>query len=163
MPLSPPLRVPYGRFIPTVTDALIKHLTDGVPMKYAAPASGVSDMTVSRWMKRGNKALEAEQQGQVLDDTERAYAVFALNVENARSQSIANRVKDVVTAGSKGNWQASAWYLERQLPQDFGKTERHEVTGQEGGPIQIGQAEVITEAQRIVQESMKELPEGSDE
>lgn len=33
-------------------------------------------------------------------------------------------------------WQASAWFLERKYPQEYGRFTRLEHTGKEGGPIQ---------------------------
>lgn len=36
----------------------------------------------------------------------------------------------------RGNWQAAAWCLERLLPEYFARTERHEVTGRDGGPVE---------------------------
>lgn len=36
----------------------------------------------------------------------------------------------------RGTWQAAAWQLERGWPEHFARTERHELSGPDGGPVE---------------------------
>jgi hypothetical protein len=42
-------------------------------------------------------------------------------INSRRGEAIANRVLRIKKAGEKGVWTADAWWLERQLPEDFGQ------------------------------------------
>ena len=47
-----------------------------------------------------------------------------------------NRNVVLIQKAAQTNWQASAWYLERSDPTNWGKRERHEVSGPDGKPIE---------------------------
>ena len=36
-------------------------------------------------------------------------------------------IQQIMAAGTKGNWQANAWLLERKYPDEFGRREKQEV------------------------------------
>jgi hypothetical protein len=38
---------------------------------------------------------------------------------------------------SKKSWTAAAWWLERKFPDEFAQRSRYELTGQNGGPVQV--------------------------
>ena len=53
-------------------------------------------------------------------------ARLALAVEKARAECVARKAKRVQEAGEKP-WQADAWWLERNLPNLYGRNQRVEV------------------------------------
>jgi hypothetical protein len=149
----------YGTFCEPVTEVVIARTKAGVPFRFACEAGGTSPHSGYRWMNRGQECVAREREtGVALTGKDYLYAKFFLDMQAARAEAIAARVSHIADAGSKGAWQADAWWLERQVPQEFGQVNRHELTGAEGGAIQIGQAEIIKQAQEIVGERMKELP-----
>jgi hypothetical protein len=44
---------------------------------------------------------------------------------------------NIDNSAKNGTWQASAWILERKQPKKWGRYDRTEITGADGGPIQI--------------------------
>lgn len=59
-----------------------------------------------KWMARGRK------------ETEGIYFQFVQAIKKARSEAMDRNVEIIQTAAKK-TWQAAAWYLERQFPEEF--------------------------------------------
>lgn len=100
-------------------------------MKTAAAYAGIHVDTIENWIKRG---AQAEQN----DDTtapELPYRAFYVSVQEAFA---AAEIRDVALIGKAATdqWQAAAWRLERRYPEKWGRRERHEHSGPEGGPVQ---------------------------
>ena len=85
---------------------------------------GIHEATYHEWVKRG-------EQGEPL------YADFREAVTKARSESELRNVQNINRAASSGQWQASAWFLERSHPRKWGRMQKLELTGAEGGPIEV--------------------------
>lgn len=49
---------------------------------------------------------------------------LAKEVVRAKAMRKAYHLQNVVNAARDGNWQASAWYLERAYPQEYGRCQR---------------------------------------
>lgn len=49
---------------------------------------------------------------------------LAKEVTRAKAMRKAYHLQNVVNAARDGNWQASAWYLERAYPQEYGRCQR---------------------------------------
>lgn len=58
---------------------------------------------------------------------------FGAELEKADAAGKVHHLKRIRNAEP---WQASAWYLERKYPQEWGRKERVEHSGANGGPIQ---------------------------
>jgi hypothetical protein len=69
--------------------------------------------------------------------TEVIFLQFLQRVEQARAEAITKKVAVIAKAGNEGDWRAAAWYLERQAPEDFGKTDRFEIGGTNGEAIKV--------------------------
>lgn len=102
-----------------------------MPKKYAGAAAGVDYTTIHEWEERGAKGEEP-------------FATFARAMKDARSQHIAMRLQQIESG--KGDWKRHAWLLERLEPMTFGPTSRTQVTGADGGPLQMAAQVVVVPA-----------------
>lgn len=91
-----------------VRDPLITRIRNGSPIKEACASVGIQRDTYYKWMQRGEAATSGE------------YRDFYNDVEKAKADSIMESII-VVRKAAKENWQAAAWWLERRLPQEFGR------------------------------------------
>jgi len=80
-------------------DQIADLVAHGTPHYLAAQAVGIDQSTFYRCIN--------------------AHPEFKALLDSQRAQSIAARVKRIKEAGEKGVWQADAWYLERQVPEQF--------------------------------------------
>ena len=64
-------------------------------------------------------------------------ATFRNAVEKAEADAEARFVGQIVKAAHDGTWTAAAWWLERRRREHYGKQERVEVTGADGGPVRF--------------------------
>jgi len=94
---------------PEIQEQICKHISIGVPFKYAALACGISERTLYNWLERGEK----EKRGK--------YFQFLQAVKEAEARSIVRDIAILEKAAQEGKWQAVAWRLERRHPQDFGR------------------------------------------
>lgn len=99
--------------------AIAGRVAVGMPLLYAAQAEGVAKNTVHEWIRRGR--------GEDDRPATELLSWFAGEMEKARAESIQRAVQAVYEDPS---WQARAWWLERRLPDEFGRRERMEHTGE---------------------------------
>jgi hypothetical protein len=87
-----------------------------MPKTLAALSLGVSKQQLYRWENSSPQIAEA--------------------VEAAEAEAVGIYLAYVAQAASRGQWQASAWMLERRWPELFGRLiAEHQGVG--GGPVQI--------------------------
>ncbi len=55
------------------------------------------------------------------------------------------------------DWKAAAWLLERMDPARFARITRHEVTGAEGGPVEVSGLDARAEVERVLNETAERL------
>jgi len=119
--------------------AILDFIRIGTPVKHAVVASGVSEAAFYNAMSRG--LAERERLKMVPNakenPTEVGYLQFLESVERARSEAVAKKVASITKAAIEGDWRASAWWLERQVGSEFGKTDRIEIGGQGGEAIKV--------------------------
>jgi len=97
--------------------------------KVAAAACGIHYDTLMYWQTRGKR----EEKGM--------YREFYEALEQAEGEGEARLVVKIVEDGS---WQALMTILERKYPERWGRLSRVELTGKEGGAIEIDQTTAIT-------------------
>lgn len=107
-----------------IRDKIVEAILAGNYQDAAARYAGIDPATYYRWMQKGDGA----------DD---AYGEFREAIENAKATAEVENVAIIKRAARDGTWQAAAWWLERTRPQKFGRKERYEVTGAEGGSLQV--------------------------
>lgn len=93
-------------------ETICTEIKRGVPYKYASRIAGTSDTTVYNWRKRG----EAEP-----EDSTSLYRKLYDEFERAKALAVAYRVETIRKASEAGQWQSSAWWLERVVPEEFGR------------------------------------------
>lgn len=116
---------------PEVIERICTEVARGMPKKYAGALLGIHYTTLHEWEERGSR-------------DEEPFATFARALAIARSQHIAMRLQAIESG--EGDWKRQAWLLERLEPTTFGPTSRTQVTGADGGPVQMAAQVVVVPA-----------------
>jgi hypothetical protein len=139
-----------GVFVSKLTDEVVAQVVEalraGAPPEVACAYAGVVRATYYNWLKRGRDAIDAANGDLPQVIAENEYARFVVSVDNALARFVVGNMSRIGIAGrqnSEGQWQALAWQLERRFPALFGRKTRHEITGKDGGPIQLEHAIVL--------------------
>lgn len=119
-----------------VFNAVMQALRAGNYQEVAARYAGISESTYWSWLERGKRERERIEDGIEPNSTETIYREFLEEVEQARAAAEVRMVGLIATA-AKDTWQAAAWYLERSKPNQWGRRDRHEITGRDGAPVVI--------------------------
>lgn len=121
-----------GRKVAKIDDPkvvlLIQALRGGNYVETACLYAGLAPSTVYRWVERGNNEKTRQSEGQSADPTESQYIELCEAVEKARAEAIVANVTIIQQAARTGTWQAAAWWLERTMPNQFGRRIQAEVT-----------------------------------
>jgi hypothetical protein len=116
-------------------DRVLDALRAGNTRRAAAQYAGVDDRSLRRWIER--------------------FVHFAAAIEKAEADAEVRHVANIARAAQEGTWQASAWWLERRRPDDYGRRERIDVTVRQtaerlGAELGIDPDDLIREAERIL-------------
>lgn len=115
---------------------------------------------IVRAIKQGNTLTNAAKMGgihyETLKDWRGRYQEFSAAVEKAEAEAESLHVNAIVSAGVSGNWQASAWWLERRRTGDWRKpSDRLEVHDYrkeaEAVAAEIGKPELAEQIAREMQ------------
>lgn len=121
-----------GRKVAKIDDPkvvlLIQALRGGNYVETACLYAGLAPSTVYRWVERGNNEKARQAAGQSPDPTESQYIELCEAVEKARAEAIVANVTIIQQAARTGTWQAAAWWLERTMPNQFGRRIQAEVS-----------------------------------
>ena len=88
----------------------------GATYELAAKYAGIAESTFYVWMKDHPEFSEAVHAGEG-----KAAIVWLAKIEQA----------------GKDDWRALAWKAERRFPKSYGKSDRVELTGKDGGAVQV--------------------------
>jgi hypothetical protein len=126
------------KFTEETASEIIRLVRACVTISHAAEICGISRTAAHNWRVRGEREQQQAERGHKLTAEENRYAQFALDLARARATAAA---KDIATinhaAHAQKDWKAAAWRLERQLPKEFGARAAVELTGKDGGPVEI--------------------------
>ena len=114
------------KLTPAVQERIVQAISAGNYQDVAARYAGINPATYYRWM------ADAEA-----DDAPDALREFRDAVESARAGAEVRAIALINRAAQDGTWQAAAWYLERSHPHRWGRFQRTEVSGPQGGPVEI--------------------------
>ena len=112
-----------------LTKELIEKAADiiarGNYYKVAMDILGISKPTWYRWMQQGevdeNKGINSLERD------------FFNSIKKAEADAIDRNLSIIQKAAMEGNWQASAWYLERKYPEQWGKRDNVNLTTDKDG------------------------------
>lgn len=121
----------------TRKEAIATMLKAGAYVDDACRAVGIARATFYNWMQRGNVQRERLNAGLEIEPNEAQYLDFLDTVEEADAEGIIGHLMNIDNAAKNGTWQASAWILERKQPKKWGRYDRTEISGPDGGAIQI--------------------------
>lgn len=110
---------------PETHHKIVMYIKAGGYIETAAVAAGVHKTTLYDWLKKATKEKEGP------------YRAFADDVDKALAESEMMDVGRISKAAQDGVWQAAAWRLERKHPERWGRREKIEHVGKDGGAISI--------------------------
>tara|TARA_B100000287_G_C20648042_1_gene785835 strand:- start:1380 stop:1769 length:390 start_codon:yes stop_codon:yes gene_type:complete len=111
-----------------VTKSICNFLRAGYFVEDASRMAGISRTTLYRWIDRGKKERDEEEDS--------LYADFVDAIEKARAEAEGFHLNVINKAASRGVWQASSWWLERSF-EKWGKTHKVSLGGDEEAPVNI--------------------------
>ena len=113
--------MPPSKLTPEVTKRVCEAIKLGATYADAAGFGGISYETLRSWM-----ASESPK-----------HLAFSAAVKDAQAAGKIGLLAKIEKAINDGAWQAAAWKLERRDPQGYGRMERVELTGKDGGAVQV--------------------------
>lgn len=125
-------RVPEGK-----RAKVLELARKGRPIELVADVLGISRETIRNATARARDALARQEAGEALSDEDASELEFVSALLVARAERAFELQDGVEAGGGEVDWRALAWSLERSQPDVFGTRTRTEVTGAEGGPVQI--------------------------
>ena len=94
---------------PQTTERLLEAFKLGqTSITMACAYAGIGERTYYTWMEKG-------------DTGEEPYAQFRQDIEKARADAVMTNLVVIRKAAAEGTWQAAAWWLERSMPQQYGR------------------------------------------
>ena len=112
------------RLTPERAARIVALIRAGNYLEVAASAAGVSRTSLRRWLKIGDRMKTGP------------HADFAAAVEKASGEAECRDVALISKAAAE-HWQAAAWRLERKNSSRWGRTQKTELTGKDGGPVAV--------------------------
>lgn len=107
---------------------LAKNIRTGIPYKYAASLSGISEASFYAYMAEADKIdKELRKAGREATASESIYLELMEAIKKANADSIKKNLKTIQSHSEK-EWQAAAWLLERRDPENFGRRDKLAVT-----------------------------------
>ena len=121
---------------PELIDGITSLIRAGnIPVR-AAQAKGVPRSTWYSWLARGRVAAGRRHDGVAVPEPEQIFVDLVDTIERAESESQVIAVNYLMKAVPTAPNAAIAW-LERRFPREWQRSERHEVSGPDGGPVQV--------------------------
>ena len=108
---------------PKITQIVKEALEDGQTIKTACQMSGICVSTFYQWMDKGEEGRE--EYVEFMETVKRAEPVI--------KKVLLDKIKNAE------QWQAAAWILERRFSDEWGKTDRLEISGRDGEAIKVKQ------------------------
>ena len=130
--------MPTGRkslleITPEIQTLLVEQIEAGQPIRYACALAGIGETAFFSWLEKGRE-----------DGCKPEYADFAKAITRARGRKVHRLLKSIEDAGGiesavtgQRDWKALAWLAERTEPEFFSPKQKTEITGKDGGPVQV--------------------------
>lgn len=137
---------------PQVIEAITKALKAGCTKKDACSLASISEQTFYRWLREGEKDSEGGEAWQFCESIKKAIA-------EARARNVT-----IIQKHAVNNWTAAAWWLERSDPESWGKRDKVEMTGADGGAMEmkvISENEINDEEIADIMTKLSKVREGA--
>lgn len=138
-------------------EAICTALEKGNTRTSAALLAGINRATLYRWMQEHASFCDAIEKAEA-----EAQERLLHRIRVAAEVGMTVTRKDGEVVEYPGAWQAAAWILERRWPTQYGRTSTVEMTGKDGGPIEVTQGlndhEVVLLRQAIDRERSAREP-----
>ena len=132
-------------------------LADSKPI-FAFQSVGLSESTYYDWKRQAGEAVAPFSH--LFEDIKKAQSVcLASNLELIKAAAVGGGVTtrktttkrdgsvEVIETMQGPQWQAGAWLAERTYPDEYGRKNRFEMTGKDGGPVEVSLADVARAAE----------------
>lgn len=139
-------------------------LGSGAHLSTAASYAGVSPSTLSKWIKEGQRLREVlEAVRSDPDDTRepspQEWELIWLTEELEAAEAKAEHgLVEIVQGAAQEEWKAAAWLLERRFKERWAR--RSEMTGADGGALQVDDVAVRRQQVMDALEAVKERLDG---
>lgn len=110
-----PRHRPFGETIEEAFPHILAKVNQGMPVSQACELAGFLRATLHEWMAAQTVRREELTQARAAADEKLVYGLYAKADDDPR---------------------VAQWILERKRPDEWGRAERVEVTGKDGGPIE---------------------------
>jgi len=121
---------------------LLEALRHGDFVDDACAYAAISEQTYYRWQREGYELQRRIDAGETLTDEETAIRKLCEAIKEAELVGQHAALAVIQRAANSGTWQAAAWFLERRNKKWSNRTE---VTGPDGGPVQVTSREELTD------------------
>ncbi|MBA7478831.1 hypothetical protein ES707_14259 [subsurface metagenome] len=111
-----------SKLTPELQDKIIKYIKAGNYNKVACQMVGIWEKTYYRWIKRGEKALELEEEGKEISESEKIYCQFCQSIRQAEAEAEIRNVT-VIYVAAKEDWHAAMEILARKYHDRWGRKE----------------------------------------
>jgi len=111
---------------PELKDKICSYIRGGSYIETAVLAVGISKQTFFNWMHRANdevKRINKTPRARIRK-SEEIYIDFLDSIEKAQAESEVKDILRIEKAAGSGQWQASAWRLERKNPDRWGRRDK---------------------------------------
>lgn len=85
----------------TIGELVVQNVARGFTHRDAAAGAGINPGSLTTWLYRGRTALARQDAGEDIPESEQVYAAFAAQVEDAKAQARAAKVKVIEDAAFK--------------------------------------------------------------
>lgn len=127
-----------SKYTPATVKKIVDALGAGNTRRAACAYGGVDEKTLANWMRR--------------------YSDFSDAVKEAEASAEVGHVARIAQAAASGTWTASAWWLERRRPDDWGRKDKLDITAtirrlvRDAGLGEEAEAEALAEAEHFLTE-----------
>lgn len=133
--------MPRGRptkLTPEVHKAIVDAVGLGATYATAAACAGVTYETFNEWIKTGENAKRKS-----------IYSDFSEAVRKAEAECKYKATKVIIKAMADGEWKAALEFLRRRDRAEWGDNIKQELTGKDGGPIDVATMSPSEIAERV--------------
>lgn len=99
-----------------IIDSFCNGLSIGLTARAACDYAGISEQSYYTYINQAKEDIDAGKKT--------IYSEFFESVKKARAAFRIYHMSKIRDAAESGNWQASAWSLERLFPEEYGKQDR---------------------------------------